>query len=209
MNVTILGATGRTGQELVKQALAAGHEVVAYVRNAEKITQTHPHLRVVVGGLEDDDALREAFRGVDAVVSGLGPVGNKPDYVLGRGMPHIITAMQAEKVSRLVLSTGAGVRMPGDTPGLFDRVMGGLLNLFAKHVLEDSRRMVTAVVESNLAWTIVRVPVLNDKPATGNLRVGMVGQGTGTQLSRADMAAFMLAQLNDEQYVRQAPVISN
>lgn len=209
MKLTILGATGRTGQELVEQALEAGHEVVAYVRNPAKLTQEHANLRAVTGDLEDEAALREALHGADAVLSGLGPVGNKPDYVLGRGMPHVVAAMQAEGVSRIVLSTGAGVRMPGDTPGLFDRFMGFLLNTFAKHVLEDSRRMVTAVVESDLAWTIVRVPVLNDNPATGNVRVGMVGQGTGTKLSRADMAAFMLEQVESDKYLHQAPVISN
>lgn len=209
MKVTILGATGRTGQQLITQALAAGHEVVAYARNPDKITQTHPRLQVVRGGLEDDGALRLAFQGADAVLSGLGPVGNNPDYVLGRSMPHIIRAMQTEGVSRLVLATGAGVRRPGDTPGLFDQLMGFLLKTLAKHVLEDSRRMVTAVVNSDLAWTIVRVPVLNDNPATGTVRVGMVGQGTGSKLSRADMAAFMLAQLQSNQYMRQAPTISN
>ncbi len=209
MKITILGATGRTGQQLITQALAAGHEVVAYARNPDKITQIHPRLQVVGGGLEDDGALRRAFQGADAVLSGLGPVGNNPDYVLGRSAPHIIRTMQAEGVSRLVLATGAGVRWPGDTPGLFDQLMGFLLKTLAKHVLEDSRRMVTAVVNSDLAWTIVRVPVLNDNPATGHVRVGMVGQGTGSKLSRADMAAFMLAQLQSNQYVRQAPTISN
>ena len=209
MKVTILGATGRTGQQLITQALAAGHEVVAYARNPDKITQTHPRLQVVGGGLEDDGALRHAFQGTDAVLSRLGPVGNNPDYVLGRSTPHIIRAMQAEGVSRLVLATGAGVRQPGDAPGLFDQLMGFLLKTLAKHVLEDSRRMVTAVVNSDLAWTIVRVPVLNDNPATGTVRVGMVGQGTGSKLSRADMAAFMLAQLQSNQYMRQAPTISN
>jgi putative NADH-flavin reductase len=209
MKVTIFGATGRTGQQLITQALAAGHEVVAYVRNPGKVTQTHPRLQIVVGSLEDDGALGQALHGADAVLSGLGPVGNQPDYVLGRSAPHLIGAMQAEGVSRLVLATGAGVRRPGDAPGLFDCLMGFLLNTLAKHVLEDSRRMVTAVVNSDLAWTIVRVPVLNDNPATGKVRVGMVGKGTGSKLSRADMAAFMRAQLQSDQYVRQAPTISN
>ncbi len=112
-------------------------------------------------------------------------------------------------VRRLVQSVGAGVRDPRDEPGLFDRVINVALKPFSRHVYEDMRRTAEIIRASDVDWTLVRVPMLTDDPATGDVKVGYLGQGVGSRVSRADMAAFVLEQVDDDTYLHQAPVISN
>lgn len=209
MNVTIFGSTGGTGKELVKQALAAGYDVTVCVRNPAKLSVTHDQLIIVQGNLDKPDKISEAVAGADVVLSALGPTSNKPGQPLTEGMRHIVDAMGQQNVSRLIVATGAGVADPNDKPQLIGWLFGLALQLFAKHVLADSQGMVSIIRNSELNWTLVRAPRLNDKPGTGQIKVGYAGQGPGTQLSRADFAQFMLEQIRDDTWSRKAPMLSN
>ncbi|MCB8945247.1 MAG: SDR family oxidoreductase [Ardenticatenaceae bacterium] len=209
MKLTIFGATGGTGQELVKQALADGHEVTAYVRTPAKLAMTHERLTVVQGQMSEADKISRAVAGAEAVLSALGPTSNRPERPLTEGMMHIVAAMKAQGVSRLIVTTGAGVADPQDKPQLIGRLFGLALRLFAKHVLADSQGMVAVVRNSDLDWTIARAPRLTNQPGTGQVKVGYAGQGPGTQLARADYARFMLDQLTQDSWLRKAPMISN
>lgn len=209
MNLTVFGATGRTGLEVVRQALDAGHHVTAYVRTPSKLTVQNDQLRVVQGVLTDADSVRDAVRGADAVISVLGSTSNRPGKPLSEGVSIIVDAMQREDVTRLVVATGAGVPDSSDDPKLVHRLIGILLGLLARHVLEDSIGMVEAVRNSRLDWVIVRAPRLNDKPATGIVKAGYLGRGVGIQLTRVDFATFLLEQVREESWLRKAPVVSN
>ena len=209
MKLTIFGATGGTGQELVKQALADGHDVTVYVRNAAKLKLTHDRLKVVQGTMTELSQISQAVAGAEAVLSALGPTSNTPARPLTEGMQNIITAMKQQNVPRLIAATGAGVADPHDKPQLIGRLFGLALRLFAPHVLADSQGMVAAIRGSDRAWTLARAPRLTDKPATGQIKVGYAGQGPGTQLARADFARFMLDQLQTDRWVGKAPMLSN
>jgi hypothetical protein len=119
-----------------------------------------------------------------------------------------VAAMEAQGVRRLVQSVGACASDPRDRPGLLDRAIKVALKLVSRHVYEDMVRTAGIIRVSDLDWTLVRVPMLTDDPAQGDLRVGYVGQGVGPRVSRADLAAFVLQQVEDPTWVRQAPVIS-
>ncbi|TVR86704.1 MAG: SDR family oxidoreductase [Trueperaceae bacterium] len=209
LHVTILGGTGKTGRHVVDQALQAGHHVTVLARTPSKLDVTHERLRVVKGDVQDPAAVSEAIAGSSAVLSVLGPTQNTPDYQVSRGTVHVLEAMKSHGVKRLVISAGAGVGGDGDQPKLFNHVISFVLKLAARHVLEDMTRTVAAVRSSSLDWTVVRVPMLTDGPATGTVRVGRVGVNTGARITRADMARFMLEQLHDASHVRASPVISN
>jgi len=209
MKLTIFGATGRTGQPLVRQAIAAGHAVTVLARNPAKLTLQDARLTVVQGDIKDAAQVARAVTGAEAVLSVLGPSGNTPVFEVSQGMRLILTAMREQDVRRLVLSTGAGVGDPNDTPKLFNHVMNALLKVAAGNVYEDMRRTVELVRVSDLDWTVVRVPMLTDDAPTGLIKVGYVGQGMGARIARADLADFMLRQVGDKTYLRQAPAISN
>lgn len=209
MKLTIFGATGRAGQHLVEQALARGHQVTAFARSPQKLAAYGDRIHIVEGDVQDPAAVEQAVAGADAVVSVLGPTQNTPDYQVTRGTGHILEAMKEQDVRRLIISAGAGVGVPQDEPKLFNKLINVLLKLVSRHVYEDMKRTVDTVRSADVDWTIVRVPMLTDEPAKGDVKAGYVGKGMGPRITRADMASFMLDQVESEAYLHQAPAISN
>jgi putative NADH-flavin reductase len=152
--------------------------------------------------------VEQAVVGTGAVLSALGHTKTSSKDVLTEGAKNIVAAMNRHGVRRLVSLTGAGVRDPKDEPKLVDRVIGSLLKLVQRDLLEDSIGQARVIRESGLEWVIVRAPVLNEGEKKGEYRVGYVGKESGTRLSRADVADFMLRQTTDDTYLHQAPVVS-
>ncbi len=208
MKLAIFGGTGKTGKYLVQQALDAGHEVVMLARTPSKVTAKDEKLTVVQGDILDAERVEDTIRGVDAVLSVLGPTNNKPEFTISRGMDNILESMKRNNVQRIIIAAGAGVRDPQDKPKFIDRFFGLLLRLLSKNILADMQQVVEKLRASDREWTIVRVPMLTDQPAQGTLTVGYVGD-ISPRISRTEMAAFMLKQLHDASYVRMAPAISN
>jgi putative NADH-flavin reductase len=209
MQLAIFGGTGRTGVHLVGQALDAGHSVTILSRSPEKLNLQHAQLHVIKGDVTDPTAVEEVVRGVDAVLSVLGPTENKPDFKVTRGTQNILNAMKDLGVQRLIVSAGAGVGDQNDVPTFTNRFVNILLKLVSRYVYEDMMQVVDLVRKSEVDWTIVRVPILTDDPATKRVKAGYVGKGMGMHITRADMADFILKQASDTTYLRQAPAISN
>lgn len=208
MNLLVFGANGRTGRQLVRQALEAGHRVTAFVRDPARLDVEHEDLRVVTGDARDADAVDAAVRGQEGVLMALGHTAGSGEDVFTMAAWHAIDAMQRHGVRRLVVLTGAGVPAPEDRPRISHRLIRRLLQWTARDLLEDSEAQAALVRDSDLDWTIVRVPRLTDGPARGRHRVGAVGRGTGPLISRADAAAFMLREVERDAHVGRAPMIS-
>lgn len=209
MHVAIVGATGGTGRQLVAQALERGWSVTALVRNPRRLPIRHENLRVVVGNVFDVEALREAIRGSDAVVSAL---GHKrwfyPNRILSAGTQNIINVMRDERVRRFVCETSLGV---GDSFGR----MGLWYTLFVVPFILplyywDKNRQERVIRDSGLDWVIVRPAALTNGSKRGRYRHGPhVGSWILTlRISRADVADFMLNQLSDDRYHRSTPAIA-
>lgn len=209
MKITVFGASGTTGKHVVEQALGAGHQVIAFARAASKLGVENPNLTVVQGDISEGAAVERAIAGTDAVISVLGPTSNTAERTVTNGMKHILAAMKKHGVRRLVVSTGAGVRDAQDAPGLFDTAMGALVKTVSRNVYNDMLGVVECVRASDCDWTVVRVPMLTNDPPSGRIRVAYVGKGMGRKIGRADLADFMVRQVTDLTYVRQAPAISN
>jgi putative NADH-flavin reductase len=209
MQLAIFGGSGRAGRQVITQALTGGHALTALARDPTRLSAMGTGLKVVAGNVQDAAAVAETLQGAQAVISVLGPTRNEPVFEVSAGMTRILAAMKAQGVRRLIVSLGAGVADPRDTPQAFQRAMNFLVRRMARYVYEDVLRVDGLVRASGLDWTIVRVPMLTDGPRTGQVRAGYVGQGLGPRVSRADLADFMLKQLAADTYLRQAPAISN
>lgn len=209
MKVAVFGASGRTGGHIVQQALDRGHQVRALVREHSTMSDGLDRVEIVRGDVTDRQAVEDTIHDSDAVLSVLGPTQNRPGRAISRGMATIISAMRAKGIRRLIVSAGAAVPFEKDQPKLFNKVMGLLVRTLSRHVYEDMLATSRVVTESDRDWTLVRVPMLIDGEASGSLRVGYVGIGTGPRVTRADLASFMLDQLEDETYLFDSPVISH
>jgi len=210
MKLTIFGATGDTGKQLVEQALAAGNYVVAYIRSPSKLNIRHEHLTIVQGELADQVMIEHAVSCADAVISVLGPRGSSKDKPITRGMQNIIEAMKKHGVRRLVVSSTLSVKDQNDLPDFKAKVLVNLVKLTMHAAYEEIVRVAETVRKSDLDWTIVRLTTLNNDPKSGKVRVGYLGKDeVGFRISRVDLAEFMLKQVQDTKYLRQAPVLSN
>ena len=209
MKIAIFGGTGRTGLLLVEQALEQGYQVVALAREPAKLTFQHDALKVVHGDVKDPASVATVVNGVDAVISVLGPTSNAASYEVSLGMENILKAMNQYAVKRIIMSAGAGVGDPDDKPGFVNKLINVLLKATAKNVYEDMMKTVAILRSSDRDWTVVRVPMLTDGPKTGKFKVGLVGKGMGSRISRADLASYLLNQTRATEQVRRAPVISD
>ncbi|KAG1889323.1 NAD-P-binding protein [Suillus subluteus] len=218
MHVLILGATGAAGVLLIQEALLASHTVVVYARTPEKLpeeTRHDPRVTIRKGELDDREALSSAIMGVDAVLSALGPsVSRGPMHPKGtplaRAYSLIIELMKGHRVRRLLALGTPSITDPNDKFSLRMSIIVNGVATLAHTAYED----VVAIGETirtqgnDLDWTIVRVPILsgaNDK----RFVVGYVGDGkTGIRVARAGFALFVVQELENNEWVKKAPLIT-
>ena len=188
MQITVLGATGSTGRQVVHQALCAGHGVTALVRRPGVLPE-HPALRLVVGQLDQRDVVRSAVRGADAVISALGNRGNKPATTCTDGIAAALGAMRTEGVRRLVVVSAHGAAESRDH-SLYCLVLWASVG----HKLRDKEAMEALLhAADDVEWTIVRPPALGSGPRTGTYRTGTdLRMPLTARVSRADLANFLL-----------------
>ena len=206
MRLLILGATGPTGRNLVDQALGAGHEVTALARNASRLTVAHPRLAVVAGDATDARTLEGTMGGKDAVLSALGAGNSLRSQIASRAMAALIPAMRAQALKRVIFLSAFGVGASFEQASLLQRLAYRtmLRQIFANKAKADA--MLRA---SGLDWTLVYPTLLTNGARTGRYRVGERLEMRGmASISRADVAAFMLAQLATDEWRYRTAVIS-
>jgi putative NADH-flavin reductase len=206
MRIAVFGATGGTGLQVVKQALEAGHQVTALVRDPARLDIAHASLAVVAGSVLDAAPVQQTLQGADAVVVSLGNTANNPEYIVSQGTQVILDAISAlGGPQRMVVVSSLGVGESKDqVPFAFKMLMKTAL----RKPMEDKERQEALVKASGLDWTIVRPGGLTNGPATGQYRSGLDPKISAGQVARADVAAFVLQQLTDDTYLRKAPAIT-
>lgn len=209
--VLIIGASKGIGLETVKRALAKGHQVRAFSRSEPRPPLTHPNLEWVKGDALDPAAVRAALAGVDAVIQTLGVAAGpaalmRPTTLFSEATRILVAAMVETGVKRLICVTGFGA---GDS-----RYRGGLaynaaFALFLGRIYDDKDVQEQIIKASPLDWVIVRPTILTSGRRTGRYRVLADPRDWRPGfISRADVADFLVKQLDDDTYLRKTPVIS-
>ena len=202
MKLAVLGASGRTGRQIVELALEAGHHVRALVRSRGKLQLTHERLEYVMGDATDAAAVQRAVEGCDAVISALGPTPERAD-ICSTGTRHVIAA----GARRYVAVSGAGIDVKGDQKDFVGKVMSFLVKTITGAYFRDKVLEYQLLEQSPLAWTLVRPPGLVDKPARGNVRSSLA-RSPGASITRADLAAYTLACVTNDELIRKAPFVA-
>ena len=209
MKLLVIGATGGTGREIAKQALQAGHEVTALVRQQPENDEVLQKVRLIIGDARDAASLRNAVAGQDCVADSLGSGMSGPFkevHLFSDSTKALIEAMQAEGVRRLICITGLGA---GDSQGhggfLYDHLIQPVL---LRGVYEDKTRQEEMIESSGLDWVIVRPGMLSDGAPVGNTKaITDLHEFHGGSITRADVAAFVIAQITGDTWLRQHPLI--
>jgi len=211
MRLLIVGATGGTGRELVRQALERGHDVTAFARGPSRLDLTHERLTIVRGDVLDLDpaSVDSAVAGQDAVLCAL---GHKrwltPNRILSEGTRNLVRAMEKGSVRRFVCETALGVGDSRGRMGVYYTLFVGVFIL--PFYFFDKARQERVIRKSSLDWVIVRPAALTNGPARGAYRHGPdVGHWFWTfRISRADVADFMLNQAAGDAYVHRSPGVA-
>lgn len=208
MKIVVFGASGGMGIKVVEQALEAKHIVTAFLRTPSKIAIQHPNLILFQGDVMNTSAVENAIAGQEAVISVLHTTHPPVPGMMETAAKNIISAMQKHGVRRIISTTGAAVLQPEDQPKVGDRLINALISIFDKNFVVDSSANVRVIQASDLDWTIVRFPRLVNGAHTGKYRVAYLGKNSGTQITRADGADFVVKELTEKKWLRKAPVVS-
>lgn len=208
MKVVVFGAAGRTGRELVTQGLARGHSVTAFVRDPSRLDIEHDQLKMEVGDVTKYETVIRTVDGQQAVLCAIGahtPLHRDRSLVLG--IQHIVTAMGEADVARLIYLSFLGVPAGRRQLSLLGRIL--VAPILLRQVSADHAAKEAIIMNSDLDWTIVRPPRLTDGPRTDAYRHGtdIRAQAAVPVISRADLADFMLDQLDDPSYINKSPAV--
>jgi uncharacterized protein YbjT (DUF2867 family) len=182
MRLAVLGATGSVGRELVTQAVAAGHEVTALVRERPEPGEIDDRIALLLDAASAD-AVERTVVGSDAVVNALGHAKGAREDILARATANVIAAMRAGGIDRLVVLSSPAVEDADDVPGFFYRLARLVMRVAIASVVRDHREQAALIEKSGVAWTLVRGPV-------------------------ADLADFMIATSTNGDFVRMKPLVS-
>lgn len=205
--IALFGGSGKTGLQFLPLALKAWFKVQALVRTPSKIGFADPALTVIQGDVLDPAAVKRTVAGADVVVSVFGHVKGSPEWVQTDGTRHILQAMDQAGVKKIISLSGGGLPFEKDKPGFPDHLIRTIMKVAVPKVLNDAVKHAELLAASDKDWTIVRGPRLTDDPAKGTYRVGWVGVNASTQISRADLADFLLRQVSSDEFIRQMPFV--
>ncbi len=199
MRITVFGATGGTGRLVVAEALAARHEVTVLVRDPQSLGSVADRLAVVTGDARDPAAVERAVAGTEGVISAIG------SHTLGRStlitdcMTTIVAALPAGTRLLAVSTVGAG-----GTGSQMPLPVRAAIGVILRNAIADHDGQEAAIIGSDLDWTIARCVGLTDDPATGQVHEVTSGRVGGSRISRADVAAWLVANLARSTWSRQA-----
>jgi uncharacterized protein YbjT (DUF2867 family) len=208
MKLLVLGGTGRTGAQIIAQAIAGDDTVVALTRHPDFGASKNSRLEWIAGDATEQVDLTTALNGVDAVLCALGtPIGRSllPTDLMRATVEALVPAMFERGVNRVVLLSALGVgRSVAYAPTTFRLAFRTL----GRAIGTDKDRAEGGLAASDLDWTIVYPPLLTDGPRTGTYRHGETLALHGIpRIGRGDVADFMLAQVHDPLYHRRIAII--
>lgn len=208
--VLIIGASKGIGLESVKQALGAGHTVRAMARSVVRVPGHHDRLETVIGDALDRKAVTQALSGVDAVIQTLGVSAGpgmifKPVRLFSQATRVLVSAMEESGVKRLISLTGFGA---GDSRNRGTMLYNTAFHLFLGRAYDDKDVQERIIRQSALDWVIVRPGILTNHRHTGAYQVLVdPGQWRSGCVSRADVADFLVKQIDDDTHIGQTPVL--
>lgn len=213
MNVLLIGATGFSGREVLRELLAQQHNVTVITRNTSYIDPQLQPAKVIEGSVLDAALVDQAVISQDAVISclGIGGKGNAtPNSLVSDATQILVAAMEKHEVKRLITMSNVGA---GDSygfqPWFFTKVILPFFMKWLKVIIDDKNVMEPIIMGSHLDWTILRFPNIVDRPPKGNVTISFDGKGLKQSITNREVAALMVTQLHDQSLVHAAPCVSN
>jgi putative NADH-flavin reductase len=211
MKIAVIGANGRTGRIVVKDALARGHQVAAVARADGVSKRDDDNLRNARADVRDADALRRALVGADAVISALGAgTSRAPTDVYSTGVTNTLAAMKSNGAAKLAVISAVPAGPWEEQPLLQRRIALPILQRFFRATYDDMRRMETILQETaDVDWISLRPPRLVNKPPSGAYRLDTRPLRKARAITYGDLATALLDSLTCQDLYRHAAYVAN
>ncbi len=205
MRITVFGASGKVGRQVVALALARRYEVTVFVHRSNPFADDD-RVRVVSGEISDAAKVAEAVQGSQAVISTLGSWHTKSKDIVTTGVRNILPVMKQQGIRRIITVTGAGALWSGDQPNGLDKAIHKLLALGAAKILADGEGQLSLLAESGLDWTCIRSPVMTKSKRTNYHLTGELAP-LWAVIPRAAVVQCLVDQIESNEHLRAAPII--
>lgn len=205
--IAVLGGGGRTGKYLVTQLLSRDYTVRLLLRNPENFQIKNPRVEIVKGDALEINAVRSLTEGCSAVISTIGQRKDEP-LVASQATLNVLNAMAEHNIHRYILVAGLNVDTPYDKKGSETQVATEWMKTTFPRIHEDRQKSYSILATSNVNWTLVRVPMIAYSDIHGKILVSLE-DCPGNKISASDIAAFIIAQLDDDTFGGKAPFIAN
>lgn len=204
MRIVVFGANGRVGQLVVGLLAGQGHRITAFVHGNNPFS--NPQINAIQGDIYSNEDVADAINNQDVVISTLGSWGTDRKDVLSSAMKNIIPAMNYHGVKRIVSLTGQAAKISSDRLDILATVNRLALKFVANKILSDGELHLRLLQESNLDWTVIRSPIMNNKPHVNYSLENKIPY-PWTQVSRESVAQAMVDQISDKKFIGSAPYI--
>ncbi|GAC1391413.1 MAG: SDR family oxidoreductase [Candidatus Saccharimonadales bacterium] len=206
MNIVVIGANGRSGQNFVQAALHKGYFVTACVHHRSALKK-QVHLSIVAIDASRLADVRSVINKNDIVVSFIGHVRRSPPRVQTKALETITRVMTEKGCRRLFSLTGTGVRFPNDHIKLIDRILNMVISTIDYNRIQDGQEHVQVIQKTGLEWTIIRVLKLDNwKDDAGVLTTNGPAK---TLVSRSTVSRLILEEIQENKFIQQAPIVSS
>ncbi|GAB2789263.1 SDR family oxidoreductase [Rhabdobacter roseus] len=207
IKIAVLGGSGKAGRYLVSHLVERGYAVRLLLRRPESFSVQSTLIEVVVGDALDPEALRTLLEGCQAVISTLGQRKGEP-LVASQATRYLLHAMECYGIRRYLAVVGLNLDTPSDRKRLSTRLSSALMKWAFPKIVADKQLAYQLLTQSTLDWTLVRIPYLVQTDALRDIRLSL-DDAPGGKISAADLAHFLVDQLDDKKYLRQVPFIAS
>ncbi|NTD99107.1 NAD(P)H-binding protein [Agrobacterium tumefaciens] len=207
IQIAILGGGGRTGKYLINQLIENGYSIKVLLRNPETFEIEHPLIQIVQGDAIDFEKVSTLINGCKAVISTIGQRPGEP-LVAKLATKNILKAMSNYGIKRYILVAGVNIDTPFDNKGPETIIATNWMKANFPIIQEDRQNAYTLLVESDVNWTLVRVPFINFSSDLGHININL-DDCLGNKIDAGNIAAFLIKQLSEEIYFNKAPFICN
>jgi len=209
IKIAVIVGTGKAGKYLVNQLIIKKYNFNILVRNPNHFTINTPLANVITGNVNDPEIVQKLLKGCDVVISTLG-IGIPPSErtIFSTATTNVLKTMSKYGIGRYIVITGLNVDTPADDKGTVTKA--GTSWMYENYPIstrdrQDEYEMLT---ESDTNWTLVRLPIIEQTDAAGQIAVSLT-DCLGTTISATSLANFLISQISDTAYIKQAPFIAN
>lgn len=207
MKIAIIGGNGKAGRFLMKKTIEAGYEVRMLMRKAKQPTNNHENVEIIQGDAANIDDIRSLLTGCDAVINTIGPAGSGI-FIFHKVTNHILTVMKEIDMTRYILVSGGSLDVQGDQKSIMNKIGAKMFRVFLPSMMKDKYEELECLQESDVDWTLVRLPFIVEDSSAGNIKESIVNM-PGMTIRNGDIARFLIEQISDATYVRKCPFIAN